>query len=119
VNTPLLNAAATMKSVNPQQVQSLLRSQVRLGENGEAEVLDSTGAVRYDDSGAPMKVEALVEEFLTTNPHFVAAAPSTTNTQSSVQTGNAQGEIDVTKLDLTNAKDRELYKDARRKGLIQ
>jgi len=119
VNTPLLNAAATMKSVNPQQVQALLRNQVRLGENGEAEVLDSSGAVRYDDSGAPMKVEALVEEFLTTNPHFVAAAPSTTNTQNSVQPGSVQGEIDVTKLDLTNPQHRQMYKEARQKGLIQ
>ena len=119
VNTPLLNAAATMKSVNPQQVQSLLRNQVRLGENGEAEVLDSSGAVRYDDSGAPMKVEALVEEFLTTNPHFVAAAPSTVNTQSSVQTGGAQAQLDVKDLDLTNPQHRQMYKEAKQKGLIQ
>jgi hypothetical protein len=118
VNTPLLNAAATMKSVNPQQVQALLRNQVRLGENGEAEVLDSSGAVRYDDSGAPLKVEALVEEFLTTNPHFVAAAPSTTNTQNSVQPGSVQGEIDVRSLDLTNPQHRQMYKEAKRKGLI-
>lgn len=118
VNTPLLNAAATHKSVNPQQVQSLLRSQVRLGENGEAEVLDSTGAVRYDDSGAPLKVEALVEEFLTTNPHFVAAAPSTTNTQSSVSTGTSSNSFDLASLDLTNPKHRQMYKEAKMKGLI-
>lgn len=118
VNTPLLNAAATHKSVNPQQVQSLLRSQVRLGENGEAEVLDSTGAVRYDDSGNPLTVEALVEEFLTSNPHFVAAAPSTTNTQNSVQSNNSSGSFDLASLDLTNPQHRKMYKEAKMKGLI-
>jgi hypothetical protein len=117
VNTPLLNAAATFKSVNPQQVQALLRNQVRLGENGEAEVLDSTGAVRYDDSGSPLSVEKLVEEFLTTNPHFVAAAPSTTNTQNSVSTSGAT-KFDLSSLDLTNPKHRQMYKEAKLKGLL-
>lgn len=118
VNTPLLNSAAKFKSVNPQQVQALLRNQVRLGENGEAEVLDSSGAVRYDDSGTPLKVEALVEEFLTTNPHFVAAAPSTTNTMNSVQKGKSSGDVDLKNLDLTNPQHRQLYKEALQKGLI-
>jgi len=117
VNTPLLNAAAKFKSVNPEQVQALLRSQVRLGTSGEAEVLDSSGAVRYDDSGNPLKVEKLVEEFLTTNPHFVAAAPSTTNTQSSVQNGKSS-KIDLATLDLTNPENRRLYSEAKSKGLL-
>ena len=117
VNTPLLNAAAKFKSVNPEQVQALLRNQVRLGENGEAEVLDSNGAVRYDDSGNPLKVEKLVEEFLTTNSHFVAAAPSTTNTQSSIQ-GNKTSKLDLATLDLTNPENRQLYKEAKLKGLF-
>lgn len=118
VNTPLLNSAAKFKSVNPEQVQALLRKQVRLGESGEAEVLDSSGAVRYDDSGSPYRVEALVEEFLTTNPHFVAAAPSTTNTMNSVQNSKSSGEVDLKSLDLTNPQHRQLYKEARQKGLI-
>lgn len=118
VNTPLLNAAAKFKSVSPEQVQSLLRNQVRLGENGEAEVLDSTGAVRYDESGNAIKVETLVEEFLTTNPHFVAAAPSTTNTMSSVNTSKTSSDFDVAQLDLTNPEHRKLYKEAQRKGLV-
>jgi len=118
VNAPLLNAAAKFKSVNPEQVQALLRNQVRLGENGEAEVLDSSGAVRYYDSGNALRVETLVEEFLTTNPHFVAAAPSTTNTKNSVQPGKSSGEVDLASLDLTNPQHRQLYKEARQKGLI-
>ena len=118
VNTPLLNAAATHKSVNPQQVQALLRSQVRLGSNGEAEVLDSNGSVRYDDSGNPLSVEALVEEFLTANPHFVAAAPSTTNTMSNVQSSKSSSDFDLANLDLTNPEHRKLYREAKQKGLF-
>lgn len=118
VNTPLLNSAAKFKSVNPEQVQALLRSQVRLGETGEAEVLDSSGAVRYDDSGNPLKVETLVEEFLTKNPHFVAAAPSTTNTMNSVQNNKSSNDFDLGKLDLTNPEHRKIYKEAKQKGLF-
>ena len=118
VNMPLLNAAAKFKSVNPEQVQALLRNKVRLGENGEAEVLDSNGAVRYDDSGSAFKVESLVEEFLTTNPHFVAAAPSTTNSMNSVQPSSVDTKIDLSKLDLTNPQHRKIYKEAKQKGIL-
>ena len=118
VKKPLLNSAAKFKSVNPEQVQALLRSQVRLGETGEAEVLDSNGAVRYDDSGNPLRVETLVEEFLTKNPHFVAAAPSTTNTMNSVQNSKSSSDFDLSKLDLTNPEHRKVYKEAKQKGLF-
>lgn len=117
LNMPLLNAAAKHKAVNPEQVQALLRNNLRLGESGEAEVLDSTGAVRYDDGGNPVTVEAYVDEWLKANPHFLAAAPSTTNSKSSIG-GSARGSFDLASLDLTNPKNRELYREAKSKGLI-
>ena len=117
VNTPLLNAAAQYKAVNPQQVVQLIRNQVRLGENGQAEVVDGAGVQRYSDSGAALSVDDLVQEFLQTNPHFVAAAPSTTNTNSSVA-GATVDNFDLEKLDLTKASDRKIYAEARTKGLL-
>lgn len=117
VNTPLLNAAAQHKAVNPQQVVQLIRNQVRLGENGQAEVVDASGVTRYDDSGNALSVENLVSEFLQTNPHFVAAAPSTTNTRSAVA-GATLDNFDLEKLDLTKASDRQIYAEAKRKGLL-
>jgi hypothetical protein len=39
VNTPLLNAAATYKAVNPNQVVQLIRNQVRLGDTMVREIL--------------------------------------------------------------------------------
>ena len=118
VNTPLLNAAAQHKAVNPQQVVQLIRNQVRLGESGNAEVIDSSGTPRYDSNGKPVTVETLVQEFLGANPHFVAATPSTTNTKSSVGTAPSLDGFDLKTLDLSKPKDREIYKQARQKGLV-
>jgi hypothetical protein len=81
VNTPLLSAAAKYNAVNAEQVKSLLAQNVRLNSDGEVEVIDSKGAVRYTDSGAPLDVDSLVREFLDSNSHFKLAAPSTTNTK--------------------------------------
>lgn len=117
VNTPLLNAAAQYKAVNPNQVVQLIRNQVRLGENGSAEVVDGAGVQRYDSKGNPVTVDALVQEFLSSNPHFVAAAPATTNTKSAVNGASLEG-FDLTNLDLTKASDRQVYAQAKSKGLL-
>jgi hypothetical protein len=108
VDTPLLNAAAQERSVNPEQVRSLLSGRVRLGENGNPEVLSDTGSVRYTDSGEPMTVEGLVKEFLEENPHFVQPTPATTNSKSSI--ANGQDGIDPSKLDMKNPEHREMYR---------
>lgn len=117
LNMPLLNAAAKFKAVNPEQVQALLRSNLRLNEDGEAEVIDSTGAVKYDDKGNLVTVESYVEEWLNKNPHFLSAAPSTTNTKSNISAGGTK-KIDLATLDLSKPENRQLYKEARAKGLI-
>lgn len=118
LNMPLLNAAAKYKAVNPEQVQALLRNNLRLNEAGEAEVLDSTGAVRYDDSGNPLTVESYVQEWLQGNPHFLSAAPSTTNTKTNINKSASNGKFDLASLDLTNPAHRKMYKEARDKGLL-
>ena len=117
VNTPLLNTAAKYKSVNPEQVQNLLARNVRLNEDGDVEVVDNTGSVRYNDSGAPIGVDDLVREFLDANPHFVQPTPATTNTKSN-QGGNSSEGFDLSKLDLTNPEHRKIYKEAKQKGLF-
>lgn len=117
VNTPLLDAAARYKSVNPDQVKALLASQVQLSEEGTVVVTDSKGAVRYTDAGTPVSVDDLVKEFLSHNPHFVAAGAATTNTKSNTGVVNAQ-DFDVSKLDMSNPADRQLFKEAKQNGLI-
>ena len=117
VNSPLLNAAAKFRSVNPEQVKSLLVSSVRMNENGDVEVVGDDGTVRYNDDGRPVTVEQLVDGFLKENPHFVQPTPSTTNTKSMIS-GNADSTIDVSKLDMTNPEHRKLYAEAKAKGRV-
>jgi formate-dependent nitrite reductase cytochrome c552 subunit len=118
VTAPLLDAAAKYRAVAPEQVRTLLNGSVRLGETGEVEVVGQDGSVRYDDSGKPITVDDLVREFLDTNPHFVQAGASTTNTKTSVNTPGPKGDFDLNSLDLTKPEDRQRYQEARRKGLI-
>ncbi len=113
----MLNTAAKYKSVNPEQVQNLLARSVRLNEDGDVEVVDNTGAVRYNDSGAPVGVDDLVREFLDANPHFVQPTPATSNTKSS-QSSNAVEGFDLSKMDLSNPEHRKIYAQAKQRGLI-
>jgi len=76
VDGSLLRAASGLNAVSPEQVASLLRSQVRLGDGGNVEVIDKQGVLLYGDTGEMKKVTDLVSAFLTTNPHFVKASLS-------------------------------------------
>ena len=113
VEAPIVDAAARYRAVNPDQVKALIRNQVRLSPEGEVEVLDEKGVVRYDDSGKPVSVDSFVQSWLQSNPHFVSAAPATTNTRSNV-TGNATKKVDMTKLDMKNPEHRKIYADYRK-----
>lgn len=113
INTPLLSAAAQFRAVNAEQVKSLLSQNVRLNAEGEVEVVDTKGTVRYRDNGTPLAVEDLVREFLDSNPHFVAATPATTNTKSNVADIKSS-KIDISKLDFKNPEHRKLYQEYRK-----
>lgn len=117
VNTPLLSAAAKFRSVNPEQVKALLASSVRLNSDGEVEVVDEKGAVRYNDAGEPLDVETLVRGFLDSNPHFVQPTPATTNTASNTAP-STNGRLDLSKLDLRRPEHRKIYAEAKAKGKI-
>jgi hypothetical protein len=113
VETPIVDAAARYRAVNPDQVKALIRNQVRLSPEGEVEVLDEKGSVRYDDSGRPVSVDSFVQSWLQNNPHFVSAAPATTNTKSNV-TANTMSKVDISKLDMRNPEHRKIYSDYRK-----
>jgi len=112
INTPLINAAATMNAVNPDQVKQLLKDQMRLNDEGEVEVTKD-GKVRYQDDGIKFSVENLVTEFLNNNPHFVKPTNATTHTQTN--TGTTINEVeDFTKLDMKDPKVRARYSKFRK-----
>ena len=110
VDLPLINTAAQLRSVNPDQVKALLKPHVRLGIEGEVEIVDNEGKVRYNDSGQPFKVQDLVQEFLQQNPHFVQPTLATTQGKSNIN--QSQQKLDVTKLDMRNPEHRKLYKES-------
>jgi hypothetical protein len=109
----LLSAAAQYRAVNVDQVKALLTPHVRLNHEGEVEVVDTKGSVRYNDRGEPLGVQDLVREFLDSNPHFVAANPATTNTKSAIS-NSGSGKIDITKLDMKNPEHRKVYAQHRK-----
>ena len=115
MNTPLLSAAAQYRAVNAEQVKALLSQNVRLNAEGEVEVVDNVGAVRYNDKGEAIGVSDLVKEFLDANPHFVAATPTTTNSKSAHTNIVSQG-IDISKLDMKNSQHRKLFAEAQAKA---
>jgi len=117
VETPIVDAAARYRAVNPDQVKALIRNSVRLNPDGEVEVLDDKGAVRYDDSGRPVSVDSFVQSWLQSNPHFVSAQPATTNTKSNV-TGATTKKVDMKNLDMKNPADRKIYADYRKSAGI-
>ena len=112
VDLPLVDTAAKLGAVNPQQVRQLLKSNLRLSEAGEVEVLDEKGTIRYSDKGQPFKVDDLVKEFLDANPHFKSAGPTTTQTKSNVN--QSRQPLDISKLDMSKPADRKVYAEYRK-----
>jgi hypothetical protein len=115
INTPLLSAAAQFRAVNAEQVKALLSNQVRLSQDGDVEVVDDKGSIRYNDKGEPWSVNDLVKTFLDSNPHFVSPTPSTTNAKSS-HTASSNGRVDISKLDMKDPKDRKTYAEYRKQN---
>jgi len=112
INTPLLSAASRLNAVNAEQVKALLSNQVRLNDEGEVEVVDLKGSVRYTDKGSAWGVEDLVRDFLEANPHFKQATPTTANSKSTIT--NSVARLDVTKLNMNDPADRARYKEYRK-----
>jgi hypothetical protein len=115
VNTPLLSAAAKYRAVAPEQVRALLQNNVRLNADGDVEVIDEKGSVRYNDSGEPVGVEDFVKSWLDSNPHFVAPTLSSTMTQSSHARAVSNG-VDIANLDMRKASDRKKFLEAKTQG---
>lgn len=84
IDGALLSAAGRHNAVSAEQVMQLVRNMVRLSQDGTAEVVDSNGTPRYNDSGDAMSVDELVSDFLAVNPHFVKASSGGAGSQAAV-----------------------------------
>ena len=118
VDDALLQASSKYKAINPAQVVQLIKSQVRLNEAGDVEVVDKNGTPRYAESGELLTVDNLVKEFLDTNPHFISAGPSGSGAKSNTQTEGIKP-VDISKLDMKDPAQRQVYAEYRKKQGIQ
>lgn len=115
VDGALVDTASKYRAISPNQVVQLLKNQVRLNETGEVEVVDAkTGQTRYGEDGTHFTIDGLVKEFMTANPHFVAAGPQGSGTTSRKGESGAGETLDINKLDMKNPADRQKYAQYRK-----
>ena len=109
VNDSLLSSASKHKANVPDQVVQLLKSNVKLNDEGKVEILAENQQPRYNTKGELLSVDEFVQEFLTQNPHFQSATPSGSGSQGNVDRLNANKPFNIADLDMTNPEDRKRY----------
>ena len=117
VDGALIDSASKAKALAPNQVAKLLKDSVRLQADGSVTVVDEKGNARYTEEGDALSVDALVEEFLTSNTYFRAAGPSGTGSTSNTAESDSV-EFDLSKLDMTNPEHRAKYRKLRAEGKL-
>ena len=115
INKSLLSSASKNRAINPDQVVELLKSNIKLNESGNVEILDKNGIARYNNKGELLTTDELVQEFLTQNPHFVTATPSGSGSVSNVDRSELSKPFNLSDLDMNNPTDRETYRKYRQK----
>lgn len=113
INDALVNSAVKNKAINPEQVTNLLKSKVKLNEDGRVEVLAENSQPRYNSKGELLSVDDYVQEFITQNPHFQSATPSGSGSKANVGKVDAKP-FNIADLDMSKAEDRKAYADYRK-----
>ena len=113
INDSVLSSASKHRSNVPDQVVQLLKSNVKLNDEGKVEVLAENKQPRYNTKGELLSVDDYVQEFLTQNPHFQAATPSGSGSVSNVGKVDAKP-FNIADLDMTNPEDRKRYAEYRK-----
>jgi len=113
IDKSILSVASVNKAINPEQVVSLLKSEIQLADDGRTEIVDNNGNIRYNAKGQPLTIEERVKEFLDSNPHFRQGSLSGTGSQSAIG-GNSQKPRTIGDLDLNNPADRKVYAEMRK-----
>jgi hypothetical protein len=118
IDKQLIQSASNNRAINPNQVKDLLKDNVRLNEEGKAEILDKDGTTRYNKEGKPLSIDEFVSEFITQNAHFQVATPSGSGSVSNVGKVNAQT-FNLSDLDMNNPDDRKKYAELRKQRNAQ
>ena len=113
VDNSLLSVASQNQAINPSQVVSLLKDEVKLNDDNRVEILDKNSNIRYNEKGNLLTIEERVREFLQANPHFSVSGKSGTGSQSSVE-GKTVKPFKIQDLDLGKEEDRKRYAEYRK-----
>jgi vacuolar-type H+-ATPase catalytic subunit A/Vma1 len=114
VDNSILSIANKEKSINAQQVVSLLKNEVKYNDDGRIEIVDNNSNVRYNAKGELLTIEDRVKEFLDSNPHFRQGSLSGSGSQSAIG-GKTVKPFNLQDLDLTKPEDRKAYAEYRKK----
>jgi len=114
VDKQLINSASKHKAINPEQIKDLLKGTINLNKEGKVEILDNSGAPRYNKDGDLLTVDEAVQEFLTQNAHFQSATPSGSGSVANVGQSNTNTTLKISDLDMSNPEDRKKYAEIRR-----
>jgi len=121
VDNSILSIASSNNAINPSQVVSLLKEEVKYTDDGRIEVVDNHSNVRYNSKGELLTLEDRVKEFLDSNPHFRKGSVSGSGSQSAIG-GKTVKPFNLQDLDLSKPEDRQAYAEYRKKrdsGAIQ
>ena len=110
VDGALLNAASKNSAINPEQVKDLLKSNVKLNEDGKVEILAENKQPIYNKDGDLKSIDEYVKDFITENPHFQTATPSGSGSKANLGKVDAKP-FNLADLDMTNPEDRKQYAD--------
>ena len=112
VDNSILSVANKEKSINAQQVVSLLKDEVKYTDDGRIEIVDNNSNVRYNTKGELLTIDDRVKEFLDANPHFRQGSLSGSGSQSSVE-GKTVKPFNIQDLDMSKQEDRDKYREYR------
>tara|TARA_R100000278_G_scaffold120783_1_gene103549 strand:+ start:435 stop:1142 length:708 start_codon:yes stop_codon:yes gene_type:complete len=113
VDGALLNAASKNSAINPEQVKDLLKSNVKLNEDGKVEILAENKQPIYNKDGDLKSIDEYVKDFITENPHFQTATPSGSGSKANLGKVDAKP-FNIADLDMTKPEDRKQYAEYRR-----
>ena len=113
VDNSLLSVASQNQAINPSQVVSLLKDEVKLNDDNRVEILDNNLNIRYNEKGNVLTIEERVKEFLDANPHFRQGSKAGSGSQSSIE-GKTVKPFNIQDLDMGKPEDRKRYAEYRK-----
>ena len=113
VDNSIMSLASKNNAIGPDQVVSLLKSEVNYNDDGRIEILDNNKNIRYNPKGELLTIEDRVKEFLDANPHFRKGSLSGSGSQNSIE-GKTVKPFNIQDLDMSKAEDRQKYAEYRK-----